>query len=82
MEAGLSMLYLETPTNPLLRVIDIKPLAEAAHQKGAVVVLQPQEADPVIARRFEHVEARLFDGGDSRASAGTDLDQALAASAK
>jgi cystathionine beta-lyase/cystathionine gamma-synthase len=46
MEAGLSMLYLETPTNPLLRVIDIKPLAEAAHQKGAVVVLDGTFASP------------------------------------
>jgi cystathionine beta-lyase/cystathionine gamma-synthase len=33
-DKGASVLYLETPTNPLLRVADIKALAEAAHQKA------------------------------------------------
>ena len=46
-EAGLTMLYLETPTNPLLRVIDVKPLAEAAHKKGAIVLLDSTFASPI-----------------------------------
>ncbi len=46
-KAGLTMLYLETPTNPLLRVIDVKPLAEAAHKKGAIVLLDSTFASPV-----------------------------------
>lgn len=46
-EVGLTMLYLETPTNPLLRVIDVKPLAEAAHKKGAIVLLDSTFASPV-----------------------------------
>jgi len=46
-DKGVSILYLETPTNPLLRVVDIKPLAEAAHQKGAVVMLDSTFASPV-----------------------------------
>jgi cystathionine gamma-synthase len=46
-EAGLTMLYLETPTNPLLRVIDVKPLAEAAHRKGAIVLLDSTFASPI-----------------------------------
>ncbi len=46
-EAGLTMLYLETPTNPLLRVIDVKPLVEAAHKKGAIVLLDSTFASPV-----------------------------------
>ena len=46
-EKGLTMLYLETPTNPLLRVIDVKPLAEAAHKKGAIVLLDSTFASPV-----------------------------------
>jgi len=46
-DKGASILYLETPTNPLLRVADIKPLAEAAHQKGAVVMLDSTFASPV-----------------------------------
>ncbi len=44
---GVSILYLETPTNPLLRVVDIKPLARAAHKKGAVVILDSTFASPI-----------------------------------
>ena len=46
-EKGVSVLYLETPTNPLLRVADIEPLARAAHNKGAVVMLDSTFASPV-----------------------------------
>ena len=46
-DKGLTVLYLETPTNPLLRVADVKPLAEAAHRKGAVVMLDSTFASPV-----------------------------------
>jgi cystathionine gamma-synthase len=46
-EKGVAILYLETPTNPLLRVVDIKPLAEAARKKGAVVMLDSTFASPV-----------------------------------
>jgi cystathionine gamma-synthase len=46
-DKGLTLLYLETPTNPLLRVVDIQPLAEAAHAKGAVVLLDATFASPV-----------------------------------
>ena len=43
----LTVLYLETPTNPLLRIVNVKPLAEAAHRKGAVVFLDSTFASPV-----------------------------------
>lgn len=46
-EGGLTILYLETPTNPLLRVIDVKPLAEAAHKKSAIVLLDSTFASPI-----------------------------------
>ena len=46
-DKGLSILYLETPTNPLLRVVDVKPLASAAHQKGALVLLDSTFASPI-----------------------------------
>ncbi len=49
-DAGLTMLYLETPTNPLLRVIDIEPLTRAAHQKGAIVLLDSTFASPINQR--------------------------------
>lgn len=46
-EKGVTLLYLETPTNPLLRVVDIKPLAEAAHKQGALVLLDSTFATPI-----------------------------------
>ncbi|MCP4693487.1 MAG: aminotransferase class I/II-fold pyridoxal phosphate-dependent enzyme, partial [Desulfobacterales bacterium] len=49
-DKGVSILYLETPTNPLLRVIDIEPLAEAAHARGAIVLLDSTFASPVNQR--------------------------------
>ena len=52
-EKGLSILYLETPTNPLLRVVDIKPLAEAAHKKGAIVLLDSTFASPINQHPFD-----------------------------
>ena len=44
---GAAVLYLESPTNPLLRVIDVPRLAEAAHRNGAVVMLDATFASPV-----------------------------------
>ncbi|MFC1936351.1 trans-sulfuration enzyme family protein [Chloroflexota bacterium] len=52
-EKGLSILYLESPTNPLLRVVDIQPLAEAAHKQGAIVVLDSTFASPINQRPLD-----------------------------
>jgi cystathionine gamma-synthase len=45
--AGCQVLYLETPTNPTLKVIDIARLAAAAHRAGAVVVTDNTFATPM-----------------------------------
>lgn len=52
-QRGASVLYLETPTNPLLRVADIQPLADAAHEHGAVVMLDATFASPVNQRPLD-----------------------------
>jgi cystathionine gamma-synthase len=46
-EKGLDILYLESPTNPLLRIVDVILLAKAAHKKGAIVMLDSTFASPV-----------------------------------
>jgi cystathionine beta-lyase/cystathionine gamma-synthase len=46
-EKGLALLYLETPTNPLLRVVDVEPLVQAAHKKGAIILLDSTFATPI-----------------------------------
>jgi cystathionine gamma-synthase len=47
---GLSILYLESPTNPLLRIVDLQPLVEEAHKKGAIVLLDSTFASPINQR--------------------------------
>lgn len=45
--AGCQLLYLESPTNPTLKVVDIERLARAAHDQGAVVVVDNTFATPI-----------------------------------
>jgi cystathionine gamma-synthase len=40
------MVWVETPTNPLLRVVDIAAVAELAHARGALVVVDNTFATP------------------------------------
>jgi cystathionine beta-lyase/cystathionine gamma-synthase len=47
------IVWLETPTNPLLNVIDIKAAAEAAHAVGAMVVVDNTFASPYLQRPLE-----------------------------
>ncbi len=42
------IVWLETPTNPLLNVIDIRAAAEAAHTAGAMVVVDNTFASPYL----------------------------------
>jgi cystathionine gamma-synthase len=44
---GCRLLYLETPTNPTLKVIDIARLTEAGHKAGAIVVVDNTFATPI-----------------------------------
>jgi len=46
-ETGVDILYLETPTNPLLRIVDVAPLARAARKKDALVMLDSTFASPI-----------------------------------
>jgi cystathionine gamma-synthase len=44
---GCKVLYLESPTNPTLKVVDIERLAKAAHDAGAIVVVDNTFATPI-----------------------------------
>lgn len=47
MACGCSLLYLETPTNPTLKVTPIRRLVAAAHRAGAIVVVDNTVATPI-----------------------------------
>ena len=44
---GCRLVYLETPTNPTLKVMDIARLSAAAHEAGAIVVADNTFATPI-----------------------------------
>jgi len=44
---GCQVLYLETPTNPTLKIVDLARLAAAGHKVGAIVVADNTFATPV-----------------------------------
>ncbi|TVO59196.1 cystathionine gamma-synthase family protein [Denitromonas ohlonensis] len=47
---GCKVLYLETPTNPTLKIVDIERLAKVAHEHGAIVVVDNTFATPINQR--------------------------------
>lgn len=44
---GCDVLYLETPTNPTLKIVDIARLAKAGHDEGAVVIVDNTFSTPI-----------------------------------
>lgn len=47
------VVYLESPTNPTCRVVDVPAMAEAAHARGALVVVDNTFATPINQRTLE-----------------------------
>ncbi|MHA7240827.1 trans-sulfuration enzyme family protein [Arthrobacter sp. TMS1-12-1] len=52
-DAGQMMLWLESPTNPMLEVAELAVLTEAAHTTGAVVVADNTFNTPIVHRPLE-----------------------------
>jgi cystathionine gamma-synthase len=52
-QRGCQLLYLETPTNPTLKILDIARLARVAHAAGAIVVTDNTLATPINQRPLE-----------------------------
>jgi cystathionine gamma-synthase len=47
LEAGAKLVWIETPSNPLLRVVDIRAIAAAAHTVGALAVVDNTFLSPL-----------------------------------
>ncbi|HRV82420.1 MAG TPA: aminotransferase class I/II-fold pyridoxal phosphate-dependent enzyme, partial [Planctomycetota bacterium] len=52
-DARTRYVYIETPTNPLLRLTDIRACAEIAHKGGALLVVDNTFATPYLQRPLE-----------------------------
>ena len=48
------MVWVETPSNPLLNIVDIRAAADAAHAVGALLVVDNTFASPYLQRPLEH----------------------------
>lgn len=48
------MIWIETPSNPLLRLTDIRAVAALAKEHGAMVVVDNTFLSPILQRPFEH----------------------------
>ncbi|HTP30084.1 MAG TPA: PLP-dependent aspartate aminotransferase family protein [Anaeromyxobacteraceae bacterium] len=51
--ANTRMLWIETPSNPLLRLTDVREVAELARSRGALSVVDNTFLSPVLQRPFE-----------------------------
>lgn len=76
MQDGCDLVYLESPTNPTMKIVDLARLARAAHAAGAAVVVDNTFATPINQRPLElgadlvlH-SATKFLGGHSDAMGG------------
>jgi len=47
------LVWVETPTNPMLKIVDIAAAAEAAHAHGALLVVDNTFATPMLTRPLE-----------------------------
>jgi cystathionine gamma-lyase len=47
------MVWIETPTNPMLKIVDIQAIAEAARKHGLIVVVDNTFASPILQRPLQ-----------------------------
>ena len=48
------LVWIETPTNPLLKIVDVSAIAAIARRHGALVVVDNTFASPILQRPLEH----------------------------
>lgn len=48
------LVWIETPTNPMLKLVDIRAIADIAHARGLIVVVDNTFASPILQRPIEH----------------------------
>lgn len=76
LDSDVRLVLVETPTNPLVRVLDLAPIAAAAHAVGALLVVDSTFATPINFRPLEHGadlvvhSATKYLGGHSDVTAG------------
>ncbi len=52
--AKTKLVWIETPTNPMLKIVDIQAISAIAHKHGLIVVVDNTFASPILQRPLEH----------------------------
>ncbi len=86
LEERTRLIWIESPTNPLMKLIDIRAIAEVAHQRGIVVAVDNTFASPYCQRPLDlgadvvHYSTTKYLGGHSDVVGGALVtsDEALA----
>ena len=52
-DSGVQMVWVETPTNPMLKLVDLAKVADLAHRAGAIAVADNTFASPFLQRPLE-----------------------------
>ena len=53
-QTNTKMVFLETPTNPVMSVTDLRAVSKVAHERGAIVVCDNTFLSPALQRPLEH----------------------------
>jgi cystathionine beta-lyase/cystathionine gamma-synthase len=53
MRANTRLVYVETPSNPILKIADIRAIAQIAHQSGALLAVDSTFASPLLQRPLD-----------------------------
>jgi cystathionine gamma-lyase len=70
---GARLLWLETPSNPMLREVDVAALAAAAHAEGALVVVDNTLLTPLRRRALDHGADLVVSSDTKQLSGHSDL---------
>jgi cystathionine gamma-synthase len=54
LDDDVALVWVETPSNPLLNIVDIRRAAQAAHAAGAILVVDNTFATPYLQQPLEH----------------------------
>lgn len=76
------VIFLETPTNPLLRIIDIPTLAEKAHKKSIKIMVDNTFATPINQKPLELGADLVLHSGSKYLNGHSDVIAGLAAGSK
>jgi cystathionine gamma-lyase len=57
---ALDLVWIETPTNPLLKIVDLEAVCRLAHQRGALVVVDNTLASPALQQPLRWADISLY----------------------